>query len=191
VIRLTDEHGDVLLDTGEKTESSKDIDSNGNAKECPIGLSQKRKYKEGERISDEQGINETLSERTVLGKCSEQKNTVPSLKNLSLHVGEKLTISERYRKEAVLEAKRSCEKRSTRGLQASLQSVSEQKSQSEGCIVNSQYKEKLRNKVHRRGVERRRNRGHSTSSDSSPEVRRRAKHRSKARGRTTAVCFTL
>jgi len=192
VIRLTDEHGDVLLDTGEKTESSKDIDSNGNAKEYPSGLSQRRRYKEGERRNDEQGINELVSEGTVLGKCSGQKHTVTPLKNLSLDEGEKLKISERCRTEAALDAKRSCEKRRTRGLKASLQSVSGQKSQSEGCIFNSQYKEKPRNKVHRRGVEKRRNRRHSsTSSDSSPEVRRRTRHRSRAKGRTTDVCVAL
>jgi predicted DNA-binding antitoxin AbrB/MazE fold protein len=191
VIKLTDEHGDVLLDTGEKPESSKDIDSNGNAKECPIGLSQRKRYKKGEGRSDEQGINETVSESTVLGKCSEHKHKVTPLKDLSLHEGEKLTVSERYRTEATLVAKRNCEKRRTRGLQASLQAVSGQKSQSEGCIVYSQCKEKSRNKVHRRGVERRRNRRHSTSSDSSPEVCRRTKHRSRARGRTTAVCVAL
>jgi hypothetical protein len=184
VIRLTDEHGDLLLDTGEKTESSKDIDSNGNDKEYESGLSQRRRYKEIERRNDEQGINEVASEETVLGKCSEQKHTVTPLKNLSLDEGEKLTLSERCRAEAALEAKRSCEKRRIPGVKASLQSVSRQKSQSEGCIVNFQYKEKSRNKVHRRGVERRRNRRHSsTSSDTSPEVRRRTRHRSRARGR--------
>jgi hypothetical protein len=189
VIRLTDEHGDVLLDTGEKPESSKD--SNRNAKEYPSGLSQRRRSKQGERRNDEQGINEVASEGSVLGKCSEQKHTATPLKNLSLDEGERL-ISEIYHTEEALGAKRSCKNRKTRCLQASLHSVSGQKSQSEGCIINSQCKEKSRNKVHRRGLERRRNRRHSsTSSDSSPEVRRRTRYRSRARGKTAAVSVAL
>jgi predicted DNA-binding antitoxin AbrB/MazE fold protein len=192
VIRLTDESGDVLLDTGEKPESSKDIDSNGNTKEYPTGLSQRRRYKQGERRNDEQRVNEAVSEGAVLGKFSEQKHTSNPLKKLSLDEGEKLKISERYHTEAALEAKRSCKKRGTRCLQSSLHSVSGKKSQSEGCIINSQCKEKSRNKVHRRGLQRRRNRRYSsTSSDSSSEVRRRTRHRSKARGRTAAVSVAL
>jgi hypothetical protein len=188
VIRLTDEHGDVLLDTGKKPESSKYIDSNGNAKEYPNGLSHRRRYERGERRNDEQEINEVASEGSVLGKCSEEKHVAIPLKNLSLDEGKRLTISERCTGEAS-GAKRSCYKnRRTRCFQASHHSVSELKSQSEGCIISSQRKEKSRNKVHRRGVERRRNRRHSsTSSDSSPEVRRRTRHRSRARGRTAAV----
>lgn len=183
VIRLTDEHGDVLLDTGEKPESSKDIDSNGNTKEYPIGLSQRRRHKQGERRNDEQGINEAASERAVIGNCSEQKHTATPLKNLSLDEGERLTISEGCRTEATLEEKRSCKKLRTR-LHASLHSVSGKKSQSEGFIINPQCKEKSRNKVHRRGVERRRDRRHfTTSSDSSPEMRRRTRNRSGARGK--------
>ena len=189
VIRLTDEHGDVLLDTGEKPESSKD--SKGNAKEYPRGFSQRRRAKQGERRNDEQGINEVASEGSVFGKCSEQKHTATPLKNLSLDEGERL-ISERYRTEEALGAKRSCENRRNRLLQASLQSASGQKPQSEGCIINSQCKEKSRNKVHRRGVDRRRNRRHSsTSSDSSSEVRRRARDRSRAGGKTAAVSVAL
>lgn len=192
VIRLTDEHGEVLLDTGEELESINDIDSNGNAKENPGELSQRRRYKQGERRNDEQRVNEAASVGAVFGKCSEQKHTDTSLKNLSLDEGERLTTPERCTEEA-LEAKRSCCKnRRTRCLHASLNLLSENKSQSEGFIINSQCKEKSRNKVHRRGVERRRNRRHSsTSSDSSPEVRRRTRHRSKAKGRTAAVSFSL
>jgi hypothetical protein len=195
VIKLTDEHGDVLLDTGEKPESSKDIDRNGNAKGYPSGLSQRRRNKLGERRKDEQGVKEVASEATVLGKYSEQKRTATPLKNLSLDEGERLMISERYRTEEALVAKRSCCKnRGTRCLQNNLHSVSGQKSQSEVCIINSQCKEKSRNKVHRRGVERRRNRRHSsTSSDSSPEVRRRTRHRNRARGKIAAfsVVFVI
>jgi len=188
VIRLTDEHGDVLLDTGGKPESSKVIDSNGNAKEYPSGLSQRRRYKQGERINNEQRVNKVASEGSVLGKCSEQKHTATPLKNLSLDEGERLTISDRYRTEEALRAKGSCcENLRTRCLQASIHSVSGQKSRSEGWIINSQCKEKSRNKVHRRGVERRRNRRHSsTSSESSPEVRRRTRHRSRGRGKTAS-----
>jgi len=189
VIQLTDEHGEVLLDTGEKLESSNDMDSNGNSKENASGLSQRGRYKQGERRNDEQRV----SVGAVLGKCSEQKHKATPLKNLSLDEGERLTISERCRTEEALEAKRSCCKnRRTRCLHASLNSVGEQKSQSEGCIINSQGKEKSRNKVYRRGMERRRNRRYSTtSSDSSPEVRRRTRHRSRARGRTAAVSVAL
>jgi hypothetical protein len=192
VIRLTDENGEVLLDTGEERDSRDDIRGNGNAKEKLSGLSQWGRYKLGERRKDEQRVDEAASVGAVLGKCSEQKHAAAPLKNLSLDEGQRLTISERCTQEA-LEAKRSRSKNHrTRCLHASLNSVSEQKSQSEGCIINSQCKEKSRNKVHRRGVERRRNRRHSsTSSDSSPEVRRRTRHRIRARGRTAAVSFAL
>ena len=192
VIRLMDEHGEVLLDTGEKLESSNDIDSNGNAKENPSGLSQKRRYKQGEGRNEEQRVNEAASVGAVLGKCSGQKREATLLKNLLLNKGERLAIPERCRTEEALESKRSCCKnRRTRCLHASLHSVSGQKSQSEG-FISSQCNEKSKNKLHRRGVERRRNRRHSsTSSDSSPEVRRRTRHRSRARGRAVSVSVAL
>jgi hypothetical protein len=184
VIRLTDEHGDVLLDTGEKSDLSKDVDSNGNTKDYRSGLSQRRRYKTGEKRNDERGVNDVVSEAAVLGKCSEQKQKPTLPKNLSVKEGERLTVSDRYRREEALEAKRSwCKSRRTQCLHSSLHAVGEQKSQSEGCI-SSQCKEKSRNKVHRR---RRNQRRSSMSSDSSPEVRRRTRHRSRAKGRTAVV----
>ena len=188
VIRLTDEHGDVLLDTGEKSASKKDIDSNGNNAEYSGVLGQRRRYKPAEKMRDEQRINEVTSEWSPLGKCSEQKHKAALLKNISLEKGERLTMSERDCKEEGLEATRSCCKnRKTQCLHASFRPVRGQKSHPKGFIINSQCNEKSRNKAYRRVVERRRNRRHSTSSDSSPEVRRRTRHWNGDTGRIAAV----
>jgi hypothetical protein len=192
VIRLTDERGDVLLDTGEKTSSIKDIDNNGNTKEYPSGLGQRRRYRPTGKIKDEQRFNEATSEGPPLGKCSEQKRKGTLLKNISLEKGEWLTMTERDCKDEVLEAKRSCCKnRRTQCHHSSLQSVSGRKSQPKGCVIDSHCKEKSRNKANRRVVERRRNWRHSSSSDSSPEVLRRTRRWGRDRGRIAAASVAL
>ena len=197
VIRLTDEQGGVLLDTGEKSESSKDIDSNGNSKEYPIGLKQRNRYKPSENREDEKRINEVAADGAVIRKDSEQKQQDALLRNMSIEEGQRLMIAERHRTGQTVETKRNlCKYRRTQSVHTSLRSVSGQESQSNGCAVGSRCNDTSRNKVHRRVMERRRNRRHSsTSTDSSPEVRRRMRRRSKARGRTAcrnvALCSLL
>jgi hypothetical protein len=186
VIRLTDEHGDLLLDTGEKSESNKDVDGNGNSKEYPSGLTQKSRYKPSVIRKDEQHINGAAADGAVLGKDSERKQKTTLLRNVSLEEGQGFIFAERHRTEGKVDKKSCCCKnRRTQSVCTSLRSVSGHESQSSGCDVGSRCKDPSRNKVHRRIMERRRNRRHaSASSDSSPEVRRRTKRGSRARGRT-------
>ena len=191
VIRLMDEHGDVLVDTGEKCESSKNFDSNGNNEVYRSGLTHKNRSKPPENKKHKQRINEAAADGDVLGNNSEQKRKAKWLRNLSQEEGQRFMIAERCDTQEMGEAKRNCCKnRKTQCLHTSLRLESGQSSHSDGCVASSRCKDTSRNTARRRVLGRRRNQTHSsTSSDSSPEVRRRTLRRSRARGRT--ACCTV
>jgi hypothetical protein len=127
VIRLVDEHGDLLLDTGEsrtrrRVFSSVRVDSNGNGKEGPSGVTHRKRSGRSEV--------ENLTSASVEGNKNDE-----TTRTVAPDEGRRLVTPER------------------------------------DCPEEPHSKGSSRNMAHRRILDRRRNRGHSsTSSDSSPEV---------------------
>jgi hypothetical protein len=189
VIRLLDEHGDPLLDTGEKCESgtksnSTHVDTNGNDKDFLA-----------ERSNICSGNGDVLNNVTAagtLGKDFRQKQKSEMTRNRILDEGQRSMISEGGGPEDSVEARRTGAKNQkvvesvdTSSRSLIRQKDSDTKSQSDGPLRSLHCIGTPRNKVHRRILERRRNRGDSsTSCDSSPEVRRRTRRRNRVRGRT-------
>jgi hypothetical protein len=164
-IRLLDEHGDLLIDTGEKSESrrrrrmfsSMRVDSNGNEKEQLSGLTQ--------------GSGGNWDNKHLNSRSTEDRSAAGSKnrRNVSLDGEHELAIRKRDGPK---------ESPSMTG-----------PDECYGSARGSRPKGTPRNKAHRRVLDRRRHRGHSsTSSDSSPEVCSGTKRRIDAKGR--AACCT-
>jgi hypothetical protein len=166
VIRLLDENGDLLLDTGEKSESKRKFNSmhvysNVNGKEDLSGLRQRNRsgrshvsYGNGEI----QQLNSETEEDTHSSVVGGQKDEIT--RKVSLEEEQKSVITKRDGPEETVERRRAgCKTRRA------------QDSESDGSARVFCCKDTPRNKTYRRILDRRCNRGHSsTSSDSSPEV---------------------
>lgn len=168
VIRLLDENGGLLLDTGEKSESKRRFNSmHVNGKEVLSGLRQRNRsgrshvcYGNGEI---QQLNSETAEDRSVVGG---QKDKMT--RKVSLDEEQKSVIPKRDGPEETVEMRRTGCK--TRRAQSS-RSMTGQGSESDGSARVSRCKATPRNKAYRRILDRRRNRRRSsTSSDSSQEV---------------------
>lgn len=187
VIRLLDENGDLLLDTGEKSESKRrfnsiHVDSNVNGKEHLSSLRQRNRPRGSDVCYGSGRIqrlnSKTAEERSVFGG---QKDEMA--RNLSLDEEQKSVIPKRDGPEESVEMRRAGCK--TRTAQSS-RSMTEQDSEYDGSARVFRCKGTPRNKPYRRILDRRRNRGHSsTSSDSSPEVNSGRRRGNSDRGRTT------
>jgi hypothetical protein len=184
-----DEHGDLLLDIGEKSESrrrfnSMHVDSNGNEKEDLSGVTQRNSsgrsdIRYGNR-ENQQLHNGTAADMSVGGNQEDEMT-----RKVLLGEEHKSVIPKRAGPEETVEIRQAGCK--TRRAQSS-RSMTRQDSESDGSVKGFRCKGTPRNKAYRRILDRRRNRGHSsTSSDSSPEVGNGTRCRTNARGRT-AFC---
>jgi hypothetical protein len=189
---LLDERGDLLIDTGKR--SGPPVDSNGNdtyvqSTNDPSGLTQ-RNGSEQHSICAEYREDVHLNNGKATGrlvKVFEQKQK-DKMKNMLLHEGQRSMIPQRSGPEEAVETRRTGGKNQrAQSLNTSARSMSTQKesrrcSESNGSVKDCRLS---RSNVHRRFVERRRDCADSaTSSDSSPEVRRRTVRRDRTTGRT-------
>jgi hypothetical protein len=196
VIRLLDEKGDLLLDTGEKSESgrrgrtmfsSMRVDSNGNERVRASGLthSSNRSGRCDAPCGDRE--IEQLNSGTAEDVPMAGSQTDGTSRKVTLHKERQLVIAERDGPEETLEMWPGPAGRKTRKARCSRSKMGHG-SGSNGSVRGSRSKGTPRNKTHHRILDRRRNRGHSsTSSDSSPEAGCGTRRRTGEKGRT-AFC---
>jgi hypothetical protein len=186
VIRLLDEHGDLLFDTGEKSEpkrrfNSMNVDSNRNGKEVMSALTQRNRSGRSDVCygnADIQQLNSGIAEDgSVVGGQRDEMT-----RKVSLGEEHKSVITKRDGPAETVDMRQAgCKTRKAE----SARSMTGRDSESGGSVKVSRCKGTPRNKAHRRIFDRRRNRGHSSaSSDSSPEVGSGTRWGTSDRGRT-------
>jgi hypothetical protein len=176
----------LLLDPGGKSESkrrfsSMHVDSNVNGKEYLSGLTERNRsgrsdvrYGNGDIQQLKSGIAEDGS---VVGGQKDEMT-----RKMSLDKEHKSVVAKRDGPEETVEMRRAgCKTRKAE----SARSMTGRDSESGASVRVVRCKGTPRNKAHRRVLDRRRNRGHSsTSSDSSPEVGSGTRCGTSGRGRT-------